>query len=47
LRFLYAGIALGALTLIGWFWLPHYFLPWMAAVGGGALILTGFWLRKV
>jgi hypothetical protein len=47
LRFLYAGIAVGALTLIGWFLLPQYFLPWMAAVGGGSLILVGSWLRKV
>jgi len=47
LRFLYAGIAVGALTLGGWFWLPEYFLLWMAAVGGGSLILVGLWLRKV
>jgi hypothetical protein len=47
LRFLYAGIAVGALTLIGWFWLPQYFLPWMAAVGGSSLILVGLWLKKV
>ena len=47
LRFLYAGIAVGALTLIGWFLLPQYFLLWMAVVGGGSLILTGLWLRKV
>jgi len=47
LRFLYAGIAVAALTLGGWFWLPEYFLLWMAAVGGGSLILAGLWLRKV
>jgi len=47
LRFLLAGIAVAALTLVGWFWLPEYFLPWMAAVGGGSLVLTGLWLRKV
>ena len=47
LRFRYAGIAVGALTLGGWFWLPEYFLLWMAAVGGGSLILVGLWLRKV
>jgi hypothetical protein len=47
LRFLYIGIALAALTLGGWFWLPHYFLLWMAVVGGGSLILVGLWLRKV
>jgi hypothetical protein len=41
------GLALGALTVGGYFWLPQYFLLWMAAVGGGALILGGVWLRKV
>lgn len=41
------GLALGILTLGGYFWLPQYFLLWMAGVGGGALILGGFWLRKV
>jgi hypothetical protein len=47
LRFLYIGIALAVLTLGGWFWLPQHFLLWMAAVGGGSLILVGLWLRKV
>lgn len=41
------GLALGALTVGGYFWLHHSFLLWMAGVGGGALILGGFWLRKV
>lgn len=41
------GVALGVLTLGGYFWLPQYFLLWMAGVGGGALILGGFWLRRV
>jgi hypothetical protein len=47
LRFLYAGIAVAALTLGGWFYLPQHFLLWMAAVGGGSLILVGLWLRRV
>lgn len=41
------GLALGLLTVGGYFWLQHYFLLWMAIVGGGALILGGFWLRRV
>lgn len=41
------GLALGLLTIGGYFWLQHYFLLWMAAFGGGALILGGFWLRRV
>lgn len=41
------GLALGLLTVAGYFWLQHYFPLWMAGVGGGALILGGFWLRRV
>lgn len=39
------GLALGVLTVGGYFWLPQYFLAWMALTGGGALILGGVWLR--
>jgi hypothetical protein len=46
-RMLVAGIVLAALTLGGYFLLPQYFIPWMAVVGGGGLILGGFWLRSV
>lgn len=46
-RILAAGIAVAALTLGGYFLLAPYFLLWMAVVGGGALILGGFWLRSV
>ncbi len=45
-RMIIAGLAIGALTLFGFFWLPAYFLLWMAVVGGGGLILGGFWLRS-
>lgn len=38
---------MAALTLGGWLWLLEIFVLWMAFVGGGSLILTGFWLRKV
>ena len=41
------GLALGALTVGAYFWLPEYFLLWMAGAGGGALILGALWLRRV
>ncbi|HEY5048040.1 MAG TPA: hypothetical protein VII49_08490 [Rhizomicrobium sp.] len=41
------GAAVAALTLFGFFALPAQFAPWMAVVGGGGLILGGFWLRSV
>lgn len=39
------GVALAALTVFGYIMLPVYFAVWMAAVGGGALVLGGLWLR--
>ena len=47
LRLLITGVVLAALTLVGFFYLPAYFLLWMAVVGGGGLILGGVWLRSV
>jgi hypothetical protein len=46
-RFVLLGLAVGVLTVGGYLWLSQYFLLWMAAVGGGALILGGLWLRRV
>jgi hypothetical protein len=41
------GVAVAALTLAGYFWIPMHFHLYMAIVGGGSLILAGFWLRRV
>ncbi len=46
-RFAIAGLSVAGLTLIGYFTLTAYFCLWMAAVGGGALMLAGAWLRRV
>jgi len=46
-RHIVAGIAIAALTLVGFVWLSSHFFLWMAAVGGGALILAGLWMRQV
>jgi hypothetical protein len=46
-RFVLTGLGVIALTLGGYFLLREHFLMWMALVGGGGLILAGFWLRKV
>jgi hypothetical protein len=45
-RMIVLGLAMGALTLFGFFDLAPYFSLWMAVVGGGGLILGGFWLRS-
>jgi FtsH-binding integral membrane protein len=43
--FMYCGIAVTALTLAGYFWAGPWFLPWMAVVNGGGLIVSGLWMR--
>ena len=46
LRYVISGMAVVALTLIGFFYIGPIFF-WFAAVGGGAMILTGLWFRAV
>lgn len=46
-RFAIAGLVLAGLTLGGFYFLPEHFCLWMAFVGGGTLVLTGLWLRRV
>ena len=46
-RLVILAALIAVLTLIGFFYLPVYFGLWMAAVGGGGLILGGLWLRSV
>ena len=40
------GLALIGLTALGYFVMPEYFRYWMAAVGGGGLIVGGLWMRN-
>ena len=46
-RWLVIGIGMWVLTLGGYVLVPEHFLLWMAVVGGGALLLTGAWMRRV
>jgi hypothetical protein len=44
--FIYIGLGITALTLIGYFFITgDLFLIWMAMVNGGGLILSGLWMR--
>lgn len=45
-RYLWLGAAIVAATMLGFIYLAPWFSFWMAAVGGGGLILTGFWMRQ-
>lgn len=44
--FIAIGLAVSALTLVGYFWLGGAFDLWMAFVNGGGLILGGLWMRR-
>jgi hypothetical protein len=46
LRYVLTGAAVVALALIG-FYFVEPILYWMAFVGGGSMILAGFWFRTV
>lgn len=46
-RWLVTGLAMLALTFIGYVALPAHFALWMAWLGGGGLMLAGLWLRRV
>lgn len=44
--FVAIGLAITALTLIGYFFAGDWFDLWMAAVNGGGLMLGGLWMRR-
>jgi hypothetical protein len=46
IAFCVIGLAIAALTLIGYFWAGPWFELWMAAVNGGGLVLGGLWMRR-
>jgi hypothetical protein len=45
-RWIVAGVALAVLTLGGFFLIHSHYSLYMAAVGGGGLILAGLWMRS-
>jgi len=45
-RYAWIGAAVFVATLVGFFCFPMWLAFWMAATGGGALILGGLWLRS-
>lgn len=44
--FVALGLAISALTLVGYFFVGDWFELWMAVVNGGGLILVGLWMRR-
>jgi hypothetical protein len=45
-RYLWIGAAVFAASLVGYFYFQPWLTFWMAAVGGGGLIVAGLWLRR-
>jgi hypothetical protein len=45
--FVAIGLAITALTLVGYFYIGAAFPLWMAFVNGGGLILGGLWMRRI
>lgn len=46
LAYVVIGLAIAALTLVGYFFAGPWFELWMAAVNGGGLVLGGLWMRR-
>ena len=46
-RMVAVGVALAVLSMVGFFAVHEYYLAYMGVVGGGAMILSGLWLRRV
>jgi hypothetical protein len=44
--FIVIGLAVSALTSVGYFYAGSAFDLWMAFVNGGGLVLGGFWMRR-
>jgi len=44
-RMVAIGAALAVLSMVGFFAVHDYYLAYMGVVGGGALIVSGLWLR--
>jgi hypothetical protein len=47
LRLFITGAVTAVAVLVGYFLLKEHYYLWMAACGGGSLILGGLWLRKL
>ena len=46
-RLIALGVALVALTLVGFYAIGPWYSLYMGVVSGGALVLGGLWLRKL
>ncbi len=47
MRLFITGAVTAAAILFGFLFIRDHFFLWMALVGGGSLLLAGFWFRKI
>lgn len=40
------GLAIALAVILGWFVFPAWLYLWLGLGGGGALLLSGLWLRR-
>ena len=45
-RLVWIGLAIASAVMIGWFVFPAWLYLWIGIGGGGALFLSGAWLRR-
>ncbi len=45
-RLVWIGLAVAVAVILGWFVFPAWLYLWLGIGGGGALFLSGSWLRK-
>ena len=46
IRLVWIGLAVAVAVILGWFVFPAWLYLWLGIGGGGALLLSGLWLRK-
>ena len=46
-RIFVTGLITAVAILVGYHFLTQHYFLWMALVGGGSLLLAGFWMRKL
>lgn len=47
LRLFFTGLVAAAAIVVGFLFIHQHYSLWMAAFGGGSLIVGGLWLRKI
>jgi len=45
-RMYVTGVVTAAAIMLGYLFIHQHFTMWLAVVGGGSLLLAGFWLRR-